>query len=183
MTRRTSGWVVISKSTTYQLQITLTVEAQMEANHPVFLPRLVPHIFGNSQQSRNRLTMPYSRSPTPMSVASDPTTSLTPTLSNTGTLRRHETITLLAAVVNDSGVQDAALMFLDYYQVAPQDVLSAIAILASSNDDDKRNLSRLLRHLFAADRIGAKAVLHAYLTGQGRPPGRGDVTTRSHCVR
>ena len=70
--------------------------------------------------------------------------------------------------VNSNRAQDAALVFLDYYQVAPRDVISAIAILASGSDDDLNNLYRLLRYLFREDRITATAILHDYLTGQGR---------------
>ena len=37
----------------------------MEANYPIFLPRLVPHIF-NRRSSTARVTIPLSRSPIPM---------------------------------------------------------------------------------------------------------------------
>ena len=226
----------------------------MVANHPSFLPRLVPHLFHHQRSRpqtpsrRSTRSMPESisstftgndhRSPTqslsPMSVSSDrvelevlnhsqpdfslPHSPMSTTANPAGTclhlphssmsdppmstasvptfqfriqespqsglpdsssssnsdhtstplhLSRLDTVILLNAVV-DGGVHDAAAIFLSYYAYWPQDVLSAIAILASGNQNDHRNLTRLLRSLIEANPSTATAILHHFLSLSGR---------------
>ena len=221
----------------------------MVANHPSFLPHLVPHLFKFHHQRsrpqtpsrRSARSMPESisstftgndhRSPTqslsPMSVSSDrvelevlnhsqpdfslPHSPMSTTANPAGTclhlphssmsdppmstasvptfqfrtqesphrglfdsssstplhLSRLDTVILLNAVV-DGGVHDAAAIFLSYYAYWPQDVLSAIAILASGNQNDHQNLTRLLRSLIEANPRTATAILHHFLSLAGR---------------
>lgn len=146
----------------------------MEANHPIFLPRLVPHVF-NRRQSSTQLTMPSEsdRSTSPMSIRSEPAAPRSPTpmsdhLSDP-VLQRSETTTLMDALVLGNGAQYTARAILDHYEVAPNEVLAIIAMLSSGTDNDKSNLARLIQHLYSTNRVAARAILWAYLTGEGKP--------------
>ena len=164
----------------------------MVANRPTFLPRLVPHVFGHWQSTRTpsrrtgrSTSMPdyHFISPSPMTITGTSNTNTTSatwlggnnsnsdsshttrTLYCQGQPDRPTTLSFLDAIVN-GGVHDTAIVFLHYYEVHPRGVLSIIAHLVSGNENDHRNLSRLLRAMFEANQRTATAILHNYLSGR-----------------
>ena len=67
-------------------------------------------------------------------------------------------VSLLAILVN-AEVHHTVTTILHYYQVRPGTVLSAIAMLASGDENDRRNLALLFRCLFEVNQTIASAIL------------------------
>jgi len=134
----------------------------MEANHPIFLPRLVPHVF--SRQSSTRLTMPDSRPPSPThSESLDSTPSSRSAMRTTPdyqppTMNTQHTISALSALVDGVNPEIASSIFIDFYRLHPQQAVASLLILSSGNHENRIVFSGLLRGLFVADPLIAGQV-------------------------
>ena len=130
----------------------------MEVNHPspVFLPRLVPHIFNRrsiNHRSSARLTMP-DRSPSPMSTT-PPNSHSPPGPPQPDPLKM---ITCLTALV-DGNVEAAAITFFELYQVNPNQALAALDALSAGDHQSHCTLSLLIKQLFVTRPVQATSIL------------------------
>lgn len=137
-----------TRLTTFKITLTV-VEVNMEANHPVFLPRLVPHVFDLNHRSSARLTMPDSnhRSPLPMSTSNHTGTPI-PTLPKN--FHPSQDPTKMRAILSALDLEATASVFLLFYHVAPQGALSALEILVAGDSQSNHTFSLLMKQLFIA---------------------------------
>ena len=130
----------------------------MEANHPIFLPRLVPHVF--NRQSSTRLTMSDSRPPSPnesnTSTPSSRSAMRTTPDNQPQTINVQQTITTLSAFVDDLNVETASSLFIECYRLHLQHAVSA---LSSSGDHENCVVfGSLVKGIFAANCVIAGKV-------------------------
>ena len=134
----------------------------MEANHPIFLPRLVPHVF--NQQSSTLLIMSDDRPPSssPQKDISTPSGSPMRTTSGPPTIDPQRIVSTLSTLLDYLNVETASSIFIQLYKVHPQQAVAALLILSSGNRDSQtfKLFSTLVKGLFAADlRIGSRVLL------------------------
>jgi len=135
----------------------------MEANHPVFLPRLVPHVF-NRQSSTPRLIMSDDCPPSssPQKDISTPSGSPMRTTLDAPTIDPQRIVSTLSALVDCLNVETASSIFIQLYKVHPQQAVAALLILSSENHDSQnfKLFSVLMKGLLNADlRIGTRVLL------------------------
>ena len=146
----------------------------MEANHPIFLPRLVPHVF--NRQSSTRLTIPGSRPPSPTnnesldtSTPSSRSPMRTTPDNQPPTINPQKTISTLSALVDGLNVEDASSIFINFYRLHPQQAVAALSILSSGDHENRIVFGSLLKGIFAADCLIAGRVFLGLLgLGRGR---------------
>ena len=152
-------------------QVTIMVKAQIdsEANHPVFLPRLVPHVFNNRQKSQSHPKRkmsglsplrPSNRTPitTPCSLMStvpgtrvhSTATSSTSATQTTHNAECHTTILKIRAIF-DGDPDTAAKIFAESHRINPRAAASIIADLASGGKEDQKLMAHLFCYLFEID--------------------------------
>ena len=134
----------------------------MEANHALFLPRLVPHVFDSRNNQRSPIphnTMP--RSDTPMSITSDrPTTS---------TLDQNDSTTIhFISALWEGNPDGAAAIFGHFQRSNPRGAVSALTALARGGREEREILCLLLLRLCEVDLVAADPLLAACL-GQCLP--------------
>jgi len=124
------------------------VKAQIDpANHPVFLPRLVPHIFDNRQKSRSH---PKRRTSSPLKP------------------HPHGAKILEICAIFDSGDPDtAAKIFAQSQRINPRVATSIIAALVNGRKEDQKIMAHLICHLFEIDPLAGNSLYLALFTGQG----------------
>jgi hypothetical protein len=138
--------------TTFKITL-MVVGAKMEAKHPVFLPRLVPHVFNHRSTKRRssaRLAMPDHRSPSPMSTSDHAGTPMSTIPPNSHPPDPAKMIALMSALVNGD-LEATASMFLSFYRVAPEEALSVLDILIAGDSQSKHTFSLLMKQLFIAE--------------------------------
>jgi len=138
----------------------------MEATHPLFLPRLVPHLFGLRQSSPKKMSL--SRSLTPMSESEDQHTTSTPTYCSptpmpttedqpapTSTFNRDAMIYIMRALFHGDPNKTTEIL----RRINPRAVVSAFAALASGGKDEHEIMVDLLLRLCKTDPVAAKSLL------------------------
>jgi len=136
----------------------------MEGNHPVFLPRLVPHIFSVKRSTSKKTMSRRSRSLTPMSITN------TKDFSNRGLLIEVSTestlqfaprrMTHLIRILFEGNPNILTRILLESYEMTPLATLSALAALAGTNSKgDEKILARILDSLHDRDPVSAKKIL------------------------
>src|SRR5438105_3394349 len=141
----------------------------MEANHPLFLPRLVPHVFDIRQpRTKSKMSMPRSVSPisttedkhttstppshsnTPMSTSegqgTTPTQTQTPTFNHNAANTLHNTSNTLSMMkILFDGNPDNAIQVLRHCQrVNPRVVVSTLAALGSGGKEEWHDILGIL---------------------------------------
>ena len=132
----------------------------MEANHPIFLPRLVPHVF--NRQSSTRLTMSDSRPPSPnesnTSTPSSRSAMRTTPNNQPQTINVQQKITTLSALVDGLNIETASSLFIEFYRLHPQHAVSTLSILSSGDHKNRVVFGSLIKGIFAADCVIAGKV-------------------------
>lgn len=143
----------------------------MEVNHPVFLPRLVPHIFSIKRSTSKKAMSRRSRSLTPMSITNAKDFSnRTPLVevSTDSTLRfSPRRMTHLIRTLFEGNPNILTRILLESYKITPLTTSSALAAFAGTNSKgDERILARIFDSLFDSDPASAnKFLLDLYTEG------------------
>ena len=208
MTRTPRLWLSF-RVNYYQLQrITLMAKAKMdsEANHPVFLPRLVPHVFNNQPKSQSRpknkaprrsvpprptTPGPFTRifhgevvcTPTrhtlpPMSRTKEHHTTTSSTTQTTRSINRGATIRIWRAIFDgDPNIAATGSIFAKFQSVNPETAASVLALLASGEKEDQKIMTHLISKLYETDPLAANSLVLTLFSGKGYHTAVSDAST------
>jgi hypothetical protein len=74
------------------------------------------------------------------------------------TINVQQTISILSALVDNLKIEDVVSIFMDFYQLHPQQAVTVLLTLLSGDNETRIVFSSLLKGLFAADRVIAGRV-------------------------